>query len=661
MQSQFKMHLYLTDIAEVFAHGQSHLYLFGRTSSHVTAAVKIMDFKRHLYVDPPTGYSPASFMTALNNQLDDCFIVHVREVQRLPAVGFTLEGPRTYWQITIANAVKKVITHLQTVPYGNKILTLYHEDWKATTQFMHATGIQLFTTIEIANHSNVSQRATICQVEIQSHVGHVKPGTDRSGSRPHIVVMSLRITPDAKQIGAQHYVLGESPSEPSLFTNPRDFFGHLRRIQADVITVLNDTVVNTVASILAKSGVKGCFSKLKQNDDTFEFNHRVFLRTPGVHVLDTVNEAKKMFLKPKLDVYTLAAMAVHPKLLKSPVHLTDDLRQQVQALTQLDMDTNYILGAIEIAIATDVDLRRVVNNGQQIRTWSKFQRTFYQNDLIANKAALSDVPLVIRRANYKSSFPDPVLNDSSSKLPVKRRVNLLGQVVEEKKATVSMKMAGGYVQPPVKGRHEYVVTYDFGSLYPSIMQAYRVCYQRLVFDRSLLSNPDCEFQYIPIDSLNCLVLVKSYKGNLVNTFLPDVIKALCEQRKAVRQVMKGVEKGSFEYSVLNSKQLACKVLQNAAYGFLGVTTNALFSCPVLMATVTALGRFMIKTARAYCEQQYGATALYGDTDSIMVKFPNVNSFDQIRALGEKVAREISALFPAPNQMEFESVLNHKLY
>ena len=358
------MQLYLTDVAEIFSDGDSSIYLFGRTSGRVATAVKIQDFKRHFYVTPPSGYSPASFTTAVNSNVGN-LVASVKEVRRLPAVGFSLDGPQTYWRVEIIKSAKKVITHLKTETYGNKHVEMFHHDWKAVTQFLHVTGIKLFTTINIENHSNVSQRVTICKTEVLSHVGYIKPTTVES--RPHVLVMSLRITPDAKQIGVQHYFIGESPSEVTIFTDPRNLFGHFRRVQPDAIAVLNDTVVNTVASILAKSGVKGCFSKLKQNDDTFEFHNRVFLRTPGVHVLDLANEAKKMFLKPKLDTYDLAAMVAHPKLLKSPIHLTDDLRQQVQALTQLDFDTNYILGAIEIAIATDVDLRRVVNNGQQVQ------------------------------------------------------------------------------------------------------------------------------------------------------------------------------------------------------------------------------------------------------------------------------------------------------
>lgn len=104
-----------------------------------------------------------------------------------------------------------------------------------------------------------------------------------------------------------------------------------------------------------------------------------------------------------------------------------------------------------------------------------------------------------------------------------------------------------------------------------------------------------------------------------------------------------------------------------------------------MATVTALGRYMVKTSRAYCEQRYGATALYGnsqspttptlrnsssslnafltgDTDSIMVIFPfpranmtEPECFDYLRKLCTKIGHELTALFAAPNEMEFESV------
>jgi len=81
-----------------------------------------------------------------------------------------------------------------------------------------------------------------------------------------------------------------------------------------------------------------------------------------------------------------------------------------------------------------------------------------------------------------------------------------------------------------------------------------------------------------------------------------------------------------------------------------------------MATVTAIGRFMIKTSRSYCEQNFQAECIYGDTDSIMVKFPfprdnmsEAECFDYLRVLSTRASNEISSLFPAPNFLEFESV------
>ena len=358
------MQLYLTDVTEVYEGRQSNLYLFGRTSDRISTAIKIMDFKRHFFISPPIGYSPGTFLSAINLHVDGV-VAKVEEVKRLPAVGFSPEGPKTYWRIHVNGSAKKVVTHLKSIPYGSKIVELFHHDWKATTQFLHATGIKLFTTINIAQHSMVSKRATICKVERQSHVGYIRP-TSTPTSRPHVLVVALRANVDCSQIAVQHYFIGDAPYKSQIFTQPRDIFGHLRRIQPDVIMVLNDNITNTIHSVLKVAGVKGGFSKMLQNEDTFEFRDRLFLRTPGVHIVDVINEAKKMFLKPKLDLFTLNAMSIHPKLLKTPVHLSDDIKQQVETLVQLDVDTNFILGGIEISIATDLDLRRVLNNGQQV-------------------------------------------------------------------------------------------------------------------------------------------------------------------------------------------------------------------------------------------------------------------------------------------------------
>ena len=49
-----------------------------------------------------------------------------------------------------------------------------------------------------------------------------------------------------------------------------------------------------------------------------------------------------------------------------------------------------------------------------------------------------------------------------------------------------------------------------------------------------------------------------------------------------------------------------------------------------------------------------AKVIYGDTDSVMVKF-NVATVAEAMAIGEKAAAEVSAHFPDPVKLEFEKV------
>ena len=49
-----------------------------------------------------------------------------------------------------------------------------------------------------------------------------------------------------------------------------------------------------------------------------------------------------------------------------------------------------------------------------------------------------------------------------------------------------------------------------------------------------------------------------------------------------------------------------------------------------------------------------AKVIYGDTDSVMVKF-NVQTVAEAMEIGEKAAKEVSAHFPDPVKLEFEKV------
>lgn len=72
--------------------------------------------------------------------------------------------------------------------------------------------------------------------------------------------------------------------------------------------------------------------------------------------------------------------------------------------------------------------------------------------------------------------------------------------------------------------------------------------------------------------------------------------------------------------MLEGRQLALKISANSVYGFTGATVGQL-PCLQISASVTAFGRKMIEQTKNSVERLYpGAKVIYGDTDSVMVKF-----------------------------------------
>merc|ERR1719316_2457162 len=93
--------------------------------------------------------------------------------------------------------------------------------------------------------------------------------------------------------------------------------------------------------------------------------------------------------------------------------------------------------------------------------------------------------------------------------------------------------------------------------------------------------------------------------------------------------MKEAEKSGekFKEMVLNGRQLALKISANSVYGFTGATVGQL-PCLEISSSVTAFGRQMIDQTKAMVEAKYtiqngyehDAQVVYGDTDSVMIKF-----------------------------------------
>ena len=214
---------------------------------------------------------------------------------------------------------------------------------------------------------------------------------------------------------------------------------------------------------------------------------------------------------------------------------------------------------------------------------------------------------------------------------------------------------GAFVLCPDVGFHiDPIVTLDFSSLYPSIMIAHNLCYSTLLKsgeEKSLKENED----YTRTPNGECFVTEKIRKG-----ILPNILEELLSARRSAKKDMNN-EKDPFKKQILNGRQLALKVCCNSVYGFTGATSGQL-PCLQISSSITAIGRMMIVKTREIIEKKYSqkegfkydSKVIYGDTDSVMIKF-GVKTLKEALELGVESSEFITKQFKRPIKIEFEKV------
>jgi DNA polymerase delta subunit 1 len=142
--------------------------------------------------------------------------------------------------------------------------------------------------------------------------------------------------------------------------------------------------------------------------------------------------------------------------------------------------------------------------------------------------------------------------------------------------------------------------------------------------------------------------------------LSQILEELLGSRKRAKKEM-AIETDPFKKAVLNGRQLALKISANSVYGLTGAT-NGKLPCLAVASSTTSYGRQMIEKTKSEVEAQYtiangyshDAQVIYGDTDSVMVKF-GPNDLAKAMELGQEAADFVSKKFIKPIKLEFEKV------
>ncbi|KAG0169094.1 DNA-directed DNA polymerase delta [Apophysomyces sp. BC1015] len=177
---------------------------------------------------------------------------------------------------------------------------------------------------------------------------------------------------------------------------------------------------------------------------------------------------------------------------------------------------------------------------------------------------------------------------------------------------------GATVIEPEKGYYDVpIATLDFTSLYPSIMQAHNLCYTTLlspqiVQQHGLVKDVD----YVVTPNNDMFVTATKRKG-----LLPEILSDLLAARKRAKTDLKK-ETDPFKRAVLDGRQLALKTVEEH-----------------------------FTTKNGY---KHNAQVIYGDTDSVMIKF-GVDNLKEAMDLGREGAKIVTAKFIKPINLDFEKV------
>lgn len=186
---------------------------------------------------------------------------------------------------------------------------------------------------------------------------------------------------------------------------------------------------------------------------------------------------------------------------------------------------------------------------------------------------------------------------------------------------------GGMVLEPKPGVHENIAVFDFSSMYPSLMVKYNLSPDTYIrpnekFDGEVYITPEVHHKF---------------KANPPG-FYKQVLLELMDARRKIQENLKKLTYGTPLYKVLDARQRGIKVITNAAYGYCGWRGARWYVNEVAEATA-AWGRKTISET-INIAKKHGLEVVYGDTDSIFVKYDESKVKVFLDEVKEKTGLEI---------------------
>jgi len=290
----------------------------------------------------------------------------------------------------------------------------------------------------------------------------------------------------------------------------------------------------------------------------------------------------------------------------------------------------------------------------------------------------------------QSSAAAVTINDLTTRGQQIRTLSLLydyltkRDFIMDKRESPELSYEGGFVFDAVPGVYDAVFCLDFHSLYPNIMITYNLCYSTLLRPGTFPELTDDDVHTIKVPMLGteeaedydieekdkkkfsqAMANVETDgEGNYVTKFvkpkikggvLPRILEELIARRNQVKREKALFTPDNPNWMIREKRQLAIKVTANSVYGFTGASKRGRLPILEVAMVTTCLGRISVKKLNQYVIDEFGAVPVYGDTDSVMFRIPDLPS-EKYGEMGKLLEKKTTEQFPGTLELEMEKIM-----
>lgn len=359
-------------------------------------------------------------------------------------------------------------------------------------------------------------------------------------------------------------------------------------------------------------------------------------------------------------------------------------------LKQISDKLNTPAAMLELCRVSGVPLRQKLSAGQQAMTSAQLYSYMHKLGYVM--------------------MPQPVGFDGTGRTEEERMLEAVQREATKKssrKKGDKDSFKGGCVIEPIPGLYVFpacspIFVLDFAALYPSIIQAFGFDFSTVLYNPAEL-DPDDDVLVVQVDRPPVTfpeapkhrtalrpdpvfepvlpMMVKKARDlprelppmtkemwfcrNVDKPSLPETLRDTVATRKRVQAEAEALVDGHPDKIPKDARQKALKILSNSHYGAVSVLDGK-NPCRRAGICTPLIGGWMLKTITNAAEAYWPVDVVYGDTDSIMYKFKlegeveHCNKVEDLPkvlaygfALGDRIAKAITGLFPRPVKLEVE--------